>query len=48
MERRACRAGFLVNPKVSDMTRPISLGFAGLGVMGRPMASHLVLAAFAR
>ena len=28
-------------------TRPLSLGFAGLGVMGRPMASHLAAAGHA-
>jgi 3-hydroxyisobutyrate dehydrogenase-like beta-hydroxyacid dehydrogenase len=28
-------------------TRPLSVGFAGLGVMGRPMASHLAAAGHA-
>ena len=39
-------AGFLVNPERMT-TRPLSLGFAGLGVMGRPMASHLAAAGHA-
>ncbi|MGZ5892776.1 MAG: NAD(P)-binding domain-containing protein, partial [Caldimonas sp.] len=28
-------------------TRPLSIGFAGLGVMGKPMASHLAAAGHA-
>src|SRR3954469_12021659 len=40
MERGARPPGFLVNPERMTV-RPLSLGFAGLGVMGRPMASHL-------
>ena len=43
MERGARRPGFLVNPERMT-TRPLSIGFAGLGVMGRPMASHLATA----
>jgi len=42
MERGARRPGFLVNPERMT-TRLLSIGFAGVGVMGRPMASHLAL-----
>jgi 3-hydroxyisobutyrate dehydrogenase and related beta-hydroxyacid dehydrogenases len=46
MERGARQSGFLVNPERMT-TRPLSIGFAGLGVMGRPMASHLAAAGHA-
>jgi hypothetical protein len=46
MERGARRPGFLVNPERMT-TRPLSLGFVGLGVMGRPMVSHLAAAGHA-
>ena len=46
MERDVPSAGFLVNPDRMT-TRKRSLGFAGLGVMGRPMASHLAAAGHA-
>jgi 3-hydroxyisobutyrate dehydrogenase len=39
-------AGSLVYPE-GMTTRPLSIGFAGLGVMGRPMVSHLAAAGHA-
>jgi 3-hydroxyisobutyrate dehydrogenase-like beta-hydroxyacid dehydrogenase len=47
MERATRRAGLLSLTLNAMTTRPLSIGFAGLGVMGRPMASHLAAAGHA-